>query len=284
MADRQHGVVATWQLISLGLTYDEIRYRASIGRLHRIHRGVYAVGYRKLTPYGHRMAAVLAYGPDAVISHQTAAANWGIGQPSYKIHVTTPSRSRSRKGIRAHIAVLHPQDLDSHNGIPTTSVARTIVDLAAHRDETGLANLIEDADRGELIDGRALERAISRRPRVAGMVRLRTVLADYRGPADNRSRLERSFRALIVKARLPEPQYNVLVAGIDCDVFWPEWRLAVELDSRRYHMGPKAFERDRIRDAVLQKVRVRVLRVTDKRFDNDPDGVLADIVDLSRTA
>ena len=79
LADRQHGVVATWQLREFGFTHNEIRYRAAVGRLHRIYQGVYAVGHRKLTPHGHRMAAVLAYGPDAVISHQTAAANWGIG-------------------------------------------------------------------------------------------------------------------------------------------------------------------------------------------------------------
>ncbi|MBV8998561.1 MAG: type IV toxin-antitoxin system AbiEi family antitoxin domain-containing protein [Solirubrobacterales bacterium] len=284
MAARQHGVVATWQLTALGLTYGDIHYRASIGRLHRIHRGVYAVGYRKLTPYGHRMAAVLAYGPDAVISHQTAAANWGIGQPSYKIHVTTPKSKHSRPGIRAHTASLHPEDIDTHNGIPTTSVARTILDLAAHRDETGLTNLIEDADRNELIDGRALAKAITRRPKTAGIPRLRAVLADYRGPADTRSKLERGFRALITKERLPEPQYNVIVAGVEADVYWPQWRLVVELDSRRYHLTFTAFERDRIRDTALQKARVRVLRVTDKRFDNDQPGVLADIIALSRTA
>jgi very-short-patch-repair endonuclease len=280
LADRQHGVVAAWQLISLGLTHDDIRYRARIGRLHRIHRGVYAVGYRTLTAKGHRMAAVLAYGPDAVLSHQTAAAHWGIGQPSWKIDVTTPHGSGGRKGIRAHRARLHPEDITVHDGIRITSVARTILDLAALRDHTGLTHLVEDADRAERFDLRALDRAIARRPRARGVRRLEAVLADYRGTADTRSKLERNFRSLIAKAGLPEPQFNVVVAGLSVDVFWPQWRLVVELDSRRYHSSPSAFENDRIRDATLQKAGFRVLRVTWKRLEHDPAGVLADILAL----
>jgi len=282
LAERQHGVAATRQLRALGLTHDDIRYRTAAGRLHRIHQGVYAVGYRKLTPHGHRMAAVLAYGREAVLSHQTAAALWGIGQPSWKIHVTTPRTKRSRPGIRAHTALLHAEDGTIRDGIPVTSVARTIIDLAPHRDENGVANLIEDADRKEVLDFSALERAIARRPRAAGVVRLRAVLADYRGPADTRSKLERHFRAFIARNRLPEPQYNVLVAGLTVDVYWPQWKLVVELDSRDYHANLSAFERDRVRDAILQKAGFRVLRVTSKRLDNEPAAVLADIVDLSR--
>jgi very-short-patch-repair endonuclease len=280
LADRQHGVVATWQLRELGFTHDAILRRAAAGRLHRIHHGVYAVGRRKLTPHGHRMAAVLAFGPRAVLSHQTAAANWGIGQPSAKIHVTTPSTKRSRRTIRAHTSILHPEDITTHDGIPTTSVARTIIDLAASRDDNGLTSLIEEADRKELFDLGALERAVARRPRVAGVSRLNAVLADYRGTADTRSKLERDFRAFIARNRLPEPQYNVLVAGLTVDVYWPQWKLVAELDSRGYHATLSAFERDRVRDAVLQKAGFRVLRITSKRLENEPAAVLADILAL----
>jgi very-short-patch-repair endonuclease/predicted transcriptional regulator of viral defense system len=282
LADRQHGVVATWQLVALGLTHDDIRYRAKIGRLHRIYRGVYAVGHRNLSPKGHRMAAVLACGADAVLSHRSAAAHWGIGYPSYKIDVTTPRDSRSRKTIRPHTAVLHEEDRTIHDGIPITSVARTILDLAARTNQDGLTYLIEEADRKDRLDLAALDRAIGRRPRVAGVVALRAVLATYRGPADTRSHLERGFRKLIANAGLPEPQFNVLVAGLTVDVYWPQWRLVVELDSGLYHDTPRAFETDRIRDAILQKAGVRVLRVTDERFDHDANGVLADIIALAR--
>lgn len=282
LAERQHGVVAVWQLLELGLSRGAIQYRVSIGRLHLVHRGVYAVGHRKLTRHGHWMAAVLAYGPDAVLSHRSAAALWAIGQSSYKIDVTTPHSKRHRRTIRAHTARLDPEDHTTHDGIPVTSVARTIFDLAAQISDTALTRLIEESDRRELFDLRALDRATARRPRTTGVVRLNQVLAAYRGTADTRSNLERGFRALIADAGLPEPQFNVLVAGVPVDVWWPQWKLVVELDSRRYHMVLSAFETDRVRDATLQRAGIRVLRVTDQRFDNDPAGVLADIIALSR--
>jgi len=284
LAERQHGVIATWQLIAIGLCHDAIRYRTKAGRLHRIHHGVYAVGHRKLTRQGHWMAAVLAYGPDAVLSHRTAAALWGIGQSSWKIDVTTPHGNRGRAQIRAHRAVLHSEDIAVREGIPVTSVARTILDLAAQLSQDSLTRLIEESDRRELFDLRALDRAIARRPRVAGVVRLRAVLTAYRGTADTRSRLERDFRALIARAGLPEPQFNVVVAGLTVDVYWPQWKLVVELDGDPYHNNPSAFESDRLRDATLQKADIRVLRVTGDRLDNAPAAVLADILALRRPA
>jgi predicted transcriptional regulator of viral defense system len=282
LADSQHGVVAIWQLLAAGLGTDAIQYRVSIGRLHRIHRGVYAVGYRKLTRQGHRMAAVLAYGPEAVLSHRSAAAHWDLSSGSYRIDVTTPTERRSRKGLRVHTATLHEEDRTTHDGIPITTVARTIFDLAAQTHQDGLTYLIEAADRKDRLDLQALDRAIARRPRAPGCKRLKAVLATYRGPADTRSHLERGFRKRIAKAGLPEPQFNVVVAGLTVDVYWPQWRLVVELDSGLYHDTPRGFETDRIRDAILQKAGVRVLRVTDERFDHDANGVLADIIALAR--
>ena len=282
LADRQHGVVAHWQPRKLGLGRDAIKYRVTIGRLHRIHRGVYAVGRRKLTPNGHRMAAVLAYGPDAVLSHRSAAALLGIGSGSYKFHVTTPHSKRSRKTIRAHTAKLDPEDITVEDGIPVTSVARTIFDLAAELSDDGLTYLIEEADRKELLDLRKLDRAMARRPRAAGTARLRRVLKRYRGPADTRSGLEKKFRKLVAKAGLPEPQFNAVVAGLSVDVYWPKWKLVVELDSEPYHANPRAFETDRVRDATLQKHDIRVLRVTGDRLDHEPNAVLADVLALRR--
>ena len=122
LAERQHGVVAVWQLLELGLGRGAIHHRVSMGRLHRIHQGVYAVGHRKLTPQGHRMAAVLAYGPDAVLSHWSAAAQWEFGQSRWKTDVTTPSSRWSRKTIRAQTANLHPEDrghtVEAREGLP----------------------------------------------------------------------------------------------------------------------------------------------------------------------
>ena len=228
------------------------------------------------------MAAVLAYGPDAVLSHRSAAAHWGIGSGSYRIDVTTPRERRGRKTIRAHTAKLHEEDGTTHDGIPITSVTRTIFDLAAKTRDDGLTYLIEEADRRDLFDLNALDRAIARRPRSPGVVRLNKVLAAYRGPADTPSKLERGFRKLIAHAGLPEPQYNVVVAGLTFDAYWPQWKLVVEVDSDPYHNNPRAFENNRIRDATVQKHDLRVLRVTGDRLDNAPGAVLADVLALRR--
>jgi very-short-patch-repair endonuclease len=278
LADRQHGVVGTWQL---GLDRRAISRRAAAGRLHRKHRGVYAVGRSELTPRGHWMAAALAYGPDAVISHRTAAALWGIGTSTWKIDVTTPHSKTSRDNIRHHTAPLPPEEETTHDGIPVTTVARTILDIAATLNEDAVDRVLESADRAELADLNALNRVMARRPKAPGCRKLRAVLDDYRGTADTRSGLERDFRALIKKAKLPEPQFNVLIAGVLCDVYWPQWRLVVEIDHPKYHSGPRAFENDRLRDATLMKVGYRVLRVTAKRLNNEPAGVLADIKALA---
>ena len=227
------------------------------------------------------MAAALAYGPHAVISHRTAAALWGIGTSTWKVDVTTPQSKRSRDGIRHHTARLHPEDIARRDGIPVTSVARTILDVAAKLSKDALAKVIEAADRLELADLNALNRAIARRPKAPGARKLKAVLSDYRGAADTRSELERDFRALIHKAKLPEPQFNVLVAGVMVDVYWPEWKLVVELDSRGYHLNPRAFENDRLRDATLMKAGVRVLRVTANRLKRHAGAVLGDIKALA---
>jgi very-short-patch-repair endonuclease len=196
--------------------------------------------------------------------------------------VTTPQSKRSRKTIRAHASNLHPEDRTTHDGIPITSIARTILDLAARSSNDQLIYLIENADRRYLLDLKALDRAIARRPHVKGVARLKAVLAAYRGPADTRSRLERNFRKLIAKAGLPEPQFNVVVAGLTVDAYWPQWKLVVELDGEPYHANPRKFESDRVRDAILQKIDQRVLRVTGDRLDNASNAVLADVLALRR--
>jgi very-short-patch-repair endonuclease len=284
LADRQHAVVAAWQLAELGFDYGALHRRATVGRLHRRFRGVYSVGHRKLTREGHWMAAVLAYGPDAVLSHWTAAALWGFATSSWKLHATTPTTRRSRRGIIVHASPLHPEDVSRQNGIPVTSVARTLLDIAALVAEDRLARIIENAVRLEVFDLRALDRAIARTPRRAGIPKLRAALADYRHTPDLRSNNERIFRKLIADAGLPEPQFNVLLEGLLVDAYWPRWRLVVEIDSVAFHMTPSAFERDRMRDAILQKAGYRVLRITEKRLKTDPQALIADIIALARIA
>jgi predicted transcriptional regulator of viral defense system len=274
IADRQHSVVAGYQL---SLTRDAIKHRVDAGRLYRKYRGVYTVGHRKLTREGEWMAAALAYGPKAVLSHRSAGALWGLTSSSSKIHVTTPCVRKSRAGITHHRAPLHELDVIRLNGIPVTSVARTIYDLASCLTESQVRKAVEAADRRDLLEMRALEAAIARRPGARGVTKLKAVLDDYRLPPDTRSPLEDDFLDLVRRAGLPPPATNVLLDGYTADVYWPQWELIVELDGRPYHFGPRAFEDDRIRDTVHQKHGRRVMRITRRRLTKQRQEILADI-------
>jgi very-short-patch-repair endonuclease/predicted transcriptional regulator of viral defense system len=280
LADRQHGVVTYQQLTELGLGPGAIMTRIGNRRLHTLHKGVYAVGHRTLTPAGHKLAAVLACGPTAVLSHKSAGALWELlTTDQTRTDVTVPGTSRAGpRGVRVHRARrLHPEDVQIVDGIPVTSVARTVFDLAGGFTEPQLLRVIEQADRSGKLDCRALERLMERNPRRSGSKLLRSILADYAGAPLTRSELERRFQDLVRQARLPPPGLNVEIAGFTVDVCWPQWRLVVELDSRGYHSDPGAFERDRVRDATLQRGRYRILRVTDKRMKLAPAEVLADL-------
>jgi very-short-patch-repair endonuclease len=287
LSDRQHGVVAQRQLLELGYSEDQVRQRLATAELHRIHKGVYAVGRRTLTRKGHWIAAVLAYGEGAALSHRSAAALWEIRPTSQTaVDVTVPGTSRKRRArIRVHRArALEPGDLASVEGIPVTSVSRTLLDIAGVLDRDQLLRAVEQAERLQLFDLRAVDRALARAPSRKGTLAVRSVLADYREPPDTRSDLERRFFDLVDRAGLPRPQANVFVAGQLVDFFWPQFRLVVELDSKGYHRSPRAFETDRVRDAILQRHRCRVLRITDKRIKHEPRQVLEDVTALARLA
>lgn len=284
LADRQHGVIAHRQLVDLGYGARAIENRVATARLHPVHKGIYAVGRRSLAPKGHVMAAALACGPNAVISHRSAAALWELRPTDQiRIDVTVPGGSRqNRSKIRVHRTrkPLCLEDIAQRDNIPATSVARTILDLAPISRPEQLTRVLEQAERMRLFDLRALERIMARNPRRSGIKNLREVLADYRDPPPTRSELEREFSEIIARAGLPQPRVNVYVAGLEVDFFWPAQRLVVELDGRAYHSSPRAFERDRVRDAILQRAGCRVLRITYKRLHTNPQGVLEDIVAL----
>jgi very-short-patch-repair endonuclease len=280
LADRQHGVLSTAQLVAIGLGRGAIQHRVSCGRLHRVHWGVYAVGTARLNPAGHRMAAVLHCGSDSLISHRTAAAVWGLlATDQTMIDVTVPRAGvRSRQKIRVHCTgILHATDIAVVDAIPVTSIARTFLDLAPRLRPDVLLRAVEQAVRLNRFDLRAVDAAMGRTPRRQGVPRLRQVLADYREPPVTRSELEDSFLALVEQSGLPRPRVNSTVAGLEVDFFWPGARLVVELDGRAYHTSPRAFERDRRRDAILLRAGCRVLRITFRRLQEDPGGVIEDV-------
>jgi Protein of unknown function (DUF559) len=285
LAAAQHGVVATWQLSMVGYSKAEIFGLAERGSLHRCHRGVYAVGHRRLSVSGRRMAGVLTCGPHALLSHKTAIAHWEL-RPATDgpIDITVPGRGRrGPPGIRVHnVRTLDPRDRTRCDGIPITTVHRTLLDYAevAHRQQLRLA--IDEAERRELFNLNALNELIDRSPGRRGIKQLSQVLADIRGPAPwTRSELERRFLALIREAGIPEPQVNVIVAGEWVDMYWPGDRpLVVELDGYDFHKSRKQFESDRRRDTILQLAGCRIVRVTQRRIEEDPRGLISDLLSL----
>lgn len=277
LAAKQHDVVAMRQLLALGFHRQAIQRLVQAGWLHRLHYGVFAVGRRDLSPAGHRMAAVLACGDGALLSHFAAAAQWGLRQSSrVRIDVNAPGR-RSRAKIRVHHAQLHPDDRAIHRRIPLTSPARTLLDCAALVTAAELTRMVEEAERLGLFDLGAIEAVLARNARHRGTEPLRNALRVWTEPPPTRSELERRFLELVAAANLPRPNVNVLVAGLEVDFVWPEAALIVELDGRRYHTAASAFERDRLRDVRLTTAGFRVVRITWRRLHDEPAAVVADL-------
>jgi hypothetical protein len=255
LAARQHGNVAHRQLRALGLGDDAIDYRLRAGRLHVVHRGVYAVGYEVLTVHGQWMAAVLACGPGAVLSHRDAAALWRLlPSPSASIHVITRrSASHDRSRITVHRPrLLHPDDRSVCHRIPVTSVARTLFDIAPMVSPSQLERAWDESELRRLFDLRAVEAVRERSRGSRGVRAIDELLRDARPlPAITRSELERAFVRLCREYGIPEPSANIWIEGYQVDMAWPDQRLVVELDGGRYHDTRAARRRDPIRDVKL---------------------------------
>jgi very-short-patch-repair endonuclease len=264
LAARQHGVVTTQQLAEAGLGRRSIAHRVQQGRLKRLHRGVYLVASlpAPLTP---QMAAVLACGATAVLSHHAAAALWGVRPPRDGAIDVTVATGRHRKGIRVHRRQLEPSDVTRHHGIPATTPARTLFDLAAVLPQRDLDRAVEQAQVLGLVRPRAL---LERHPHRA----LQQALQQE--PALTRSEAETRLLALIRAADLPAPQTNVRVHGHEVDFYWPEHRLVVEVDGYAFHGTRQAFERDRLRDGHLQARGIQVSRITWRQIAYTPEALL----------
>ena len=279
-------MVARRQLIALGLTRDQIDGRLGAGRLHPLHRGVYAVGHRVVERRGLSLAAVLACGPGAVLSHRSAAALWGIRPTAQtRFEVTVPRRGHNRPGIDLHRARLAAEDTTTEDHIPTTSLPRTLLDLASLIPLDAVVRALEEAERRRLIDTRPIYELLTRANGHPGGSALQRALSVYDPQAARtKSELERSFLALIANAGLPRPTLNTLVAGYEVDALWREQRLIVELDGYEYHRSRKAFERDRKRDAALLTTGHRTLRVTGLRLAAEPQAIVAEVAALVTSA
>ena len=288
LAERQHGVVSLPQLQFLGLSARAVRDRVATGRLTRIHRGVYAVGHGRLTLPGHWMAAVLAYGQDAVLSHRSGGALHGVRPDNRpKSDVTVPGRSaRSRSRIDVHASTtLTAADVTTIDSIPCTSLARTLLDLAEVVDRRDLERAINQAEVLGTFDLRAVEEVLSRAAGRRGAGVLKSVLAEFGGPTLTDRELEERFLALCRAARLPQPEVNAWIALDDgiaykIDFLWRRERLAVETDGWGSHGTRQAFETDRRRDRLLSLAGWTVVRFTWRDVERETDEVTTTLVRL----
>ena len=276
VAARQWGVVTRRQLEVLGLRETGITEWVRAGRLVRLHRGVYAVGHDRLMIQGRWLAAVIACGSGAVLSHQSAAALWELRQGSGVIHVTVPSQNGRlrRAGIRVHRSSrLAPEDVTVHDGIPVTTVARTLLDLADVLDKQALRRAITEAEYRGRFDLTTVNAVVQSNPGRRG-----AVLLSAAGARAHRTRsdLEIKFLRFLDRHGVEEPHTNLWIEGYELDFVWTRAGLVVELDGVAAHGTRAAVRRDRKKDRVLWRAGFRVMRLTDDALDAEAE-VLADL-------
>jgi len=273
VACAQHGVISRAQLAALGLQSWVIGHEVRVGRLHRVHRGVYAVGHRRISREGRWIAAVLAVGADAALSHASAAALWGVRTvPAGPIDVTLPTRNgrKARAGVTVHRARLSLEEITVQRSIPVTTPARTLLDLAEHLTPVRLARAVNEAERLRLFDLKAIDAVLRANPGRRGATPLTVAVAQHRPePQATRSELEDRFIDLCRLHRLPPPRVNALVHGLEVDFLWPDSKLIVETDGHALHGTRAAFERDRARDVELATHGLRVVRFTYRQVERE---------------
>jgi very-short-patch-repair endonuclease len=282
LAAGQHEVFAVWQLESAEVAERAVQRRAEAGLLRRLYHGVYTSAQAKLTLRGRWLAAVLACGSRALLSHSAAAALWGLrGVPSGPIDVTAPGK-HTHPGIRSHTTACPPQLIRATiDAIPVTTLERTILDQALTLSGQRLRTVLEQ------VQYRALLKP-ARFAEHGGHRGLKPVTAALQSLTDDapwtQSDLERRFLELIRSARLPEPQVNVSVAGHVVDFYWPDARLVAEVDGYQWHSSKPARERDHRKGIDLALAGFRVIHVTYDRIVHDSARLIAELRGLIGSA
>jgi very-short-patch-repair endonuclease len=271
LAAKQHGVVAREQLLALGLTTRAVKHAVQSGRLHAVRRGVYAVGRPNLTRHGRWMAAVLGCGPEAVLSHESAAVLWGLrAREPDTIEITVAAHvARRGEGLTVHRRALEDHDRTRRHAIPVTSPTCSLVDLATRLGRKELEAAINQADKLDLIDPEALRAALHAMKGRAGTRVLREVL-DRRTFTLTDSELERRFLPIARRAGLPPPRTQARVNGVRVDFYWPDLKLVVETDGLRYHRTPVQQANDRRRDQAHAAAGLTPLRFTHAQVAYEP--------------
>lgn len=281
VAGAQHGVVSRAQLRRLGIGRRAIEHRIVCGRLRPLYRGVYAVGHSALTQAGRWMAAVLASGSGAVLSHHAAGANWALRVAAKGPEVTAPVQRR-RAGITIHVTSLAFDEVTVHRGLPTTTVARTLFDLAGVLSPHAFERALDEAEYLRLAGPLSLADLVLRHPRRPGAVTIHRLLADRRLGGDvSPDVFESTFLAFLDEQEIPrpvrKPALRIGGRAIEPDGAWPAARLIVELDGAAAHMTWSRHEGDRARDGALHVAGWTVVRVTWRQLHHDRPALAADL-------
>jgi very-short-patch-repair endonuclease len=285
LADRQYGVVRREQLLAAGVGRGAIVRALDAGRLRPVFRGVYAVGHVALRREGWWMAALLACGESAALSHRTAATVWGLlTGPALPVDVTTATaKGRKHRQITTHRMLLASFDALVRDNLRVTTPSRTMVDLAASLEGRALRDVVERAQDLRRFDPDDIRHTLARAPWRPGTRRLNDLITVLAPDEDNaRSHLERLFLALTRRARLPKPATNHEIGGRTRDFAWPEQRFVVETDGYRYHSSPQARRRDNRRDRELTALGWRPVRFTYEEIAFEPREVAQELVRLLR--
>ncbi len=278
LAELQRGLVHRSQLIAAGITQGAIRHRLHTRRLHKLYPSVYLLGRPRLEPLAASTAAVMHFDGHALLSGRSAGWLWELSEGSeLPVEVTVVGiDARSRPNLVVHRArTLSQEDVRLWKGLPVTSPARTLVDLAGILDMAELEAAYAIALRRKRVRLDEIGAAMARAPGHKGVAMLKALVDGGAHPTLTRSRYERKLRSLIRAADLPQPLVNTKVEGHEVDFFWPKHRLVVEFDGFDTHGHRTSFETDRLRDQRLIAAGHRVLRITARQIDFTPYAVLA---------
>jgi very-short-patch-repair endonuclease len=273
----QHGVVTRADLLALGFSDKGIKHRLATGRLHQVAAGIYVVGRPQLTPHGRWMAAVLACGDGAALSHRSAAELWGIGR-EWERRIDVSIRRRSvitRRGIKVRCRPSLPdQSITRRHGIPVTTPVQTLIDLATELKILRLERAVNEADKLDLVDPETLRRSLDSYVGMPGVKTLRTLLDRHTFRLSD-SDLEVFFRPLALAAGFALPLSKAWILGYEVDFWFPDHGLVVETDGLGYHRTPAQQARAVKRDQTHTASGLRVLRFTHWQIAHEPNEATA---------
>ncbi|HVL95996.1 MAG TPA: DUF559 domain-containing protein, partial [Solirubrobacteraceae bacterium] len=282
LAGAQRGVVARRQLAAIGVSRGAIQTRRARGTLHALHPAVFAVGHTAAIEGRHEFAGVLACGTTAFLTHWSAAAWYGLWRGwNGAVHVTARGNLAAREGVALHRARnVDARDVRIVRNLPVATPARLLLDLAEVADDRALEQVAGAAAVQDLLRPADLVDLRDRSPGRRGLGRLDTLIDALTRPAFTRSEAEERMLALVREAGLPRPEVNARVAGLEVDFLWRAQHLVVEVDGYAFHAARDDFERDRRRDASLQRAGYRVIRISWRRLGAEPLGVVAGLAPL----